>query len=112
MWLKLENQHYEHLKGKEAIKGSDEWEKTLAQWRESAFPYPQVGLKGAGVALEEEETSAEIGEDEAMSILGLSPGSMRNSTREEALALLGVSPQTQKSRKKKQSYSVPQQDSI
>ena len=30
MWLALENQHYRYLKGKEGIKGSDEWEKTLA----------------------------------------------------------------------------------
>ena len=60
LWLKLEDRHYEWLQPNEATKESEEFTKVLAAWRNSAFPYPAVGLRGSG---------KDSSDDELMSML-------------------------------------------
>ena len=102
LWLKLEDQHYEHLSVKEGADSTEEYKATLAAWREKAYPYPTTGLRCKGMRGADEDSLSLLGlQSEASSS---SKGVMTSRGQGSVKSMLGLASSTRSPQKKKSKF--------
>ena len=110
LWLKLEDQHYEHLSVKEGADSTEEYKATLAAWREKAYPNPTTGLRGKGMRGADEDSLSLLGlQSEASSS---SKGVMISRWQGSVKSMLGLASSTTSPQKRRASSEKMEEDDI